>query len=139
MRSRLLFATAALLAVTAGPALAQSGQQPSEPRRDGGLHVCCGGSVGYVGGGSGTISGHVRGPGGPGAGRTPATEPVVADPDVLNDGKVTPARVPAVGDRRIDAKKTSASWELPALLAAMAILGGASLLVGYRRRPFDVA
>src|SRR5688572_16180563 len=103
MRGRALaFLIAGFVLISAPAALAKLPQQP-EQSGDGGLNVCCGGTVGYVGG-SGSISGNVRGPSGGPGGTAPAQEPAPEPAtSVLNDGEVADAETPATTRKISDA------------------------------------
>jgi len=83
------FLLAALLSVAA-PALAQSSAPPAG---NGGLTVCCGGTFGYIGGGSGSVSGHVVGPAGIGA---PVTHAAPTNTSALTDNITHAAKLPVL-------------------------------------------
>jgi hypothetical protein len=116
LRMLLVLPLIALVTVLATPAMAQSTGGESSSG-DGGLHVSGGGVVGYVGG-SGSISGNVRGPGGGSSSRAPTRAPDPG-PAAVTDGVVEPAELPIV-ESPVDA--TNASSPGPNLLFA-AMLG----------------
>ena len=110
------------------PALAQSSDAPSS----GGLTVCCGATFGYVGG-SGSVSGSIRGPGGDGGSpsRAEVARPAAtAGPTAVLGGLVRPASLPAVAPT----VTTTAAHRnvVPWVLAVLVLLG--SVFV-YRRFP----
>ena len=119
MRARLLVLLVAVAACAASPAAAQSGAE-APTKGDGGLHVSDGGMVGYVGG-SGSISGTVRGPGGSGGSGAPAPKPAVADagPSAITDGKVTPARISVPDASDAIPARSESPWRGPLIAAAM--------------------
>jgi hypothetical protein len=132
MIRRALLAVAVFFALATGPgALAQSGEAPSG---DGGLHVSGGGTVGYVGG-SGSISGTVRGPaGGRGRPSGPAVAPAPA-PNASKDGVVAPARQAKVAKEvKTDAAPVSDTMSMVpfAVVVAASIIAMALFI---RRRP----
>jgi hypothetical protein len=129
MRVLLSIAVVAVFVTTTPSALAQSADDSGE----GGLHVCCGGSVGYIGGGSGTISGHVRGPSG--SGSHEAVKPSVADtPSALDGGAVKTLRLPALSERDLHAERAASTWPRVFPYAALLLLAAAVFVV-YRRLP----
>lgn len=122
---------AAFLLLLASPALAKP-EQPAQ-RGDGGLHVCCGGMIGSVGG-SGSISGTVRGPGaGPSAPRPVVREDV---PPALTKGIVEPAEIAVRDDEPVEAEEASSTATGP-LLAAL-LVAVAAIAIFARRRSAPV-
>ena len=138
MRGRLvvvgLFAFTVLLGA---PAFAQ------DTEGDGGLHVSGGGMIGTVGG-SGSVSGTVRGPEGGGGASRPAPASVVkADPaDQLNavtDGDVKPATIAERPAQPLDATPIASSSSMPAMLLTVLIPSIVAAGVFYAiRRPRQI-
>jgi hypothetical protein len=108
----------------AAPAFAQS----DAPEGDGGLHVCCGGMVGSVGG-SGSISGTVRGPGAPARASNPAPAKADTAPSAVTDGAVAPAKIEPA-DESLNEAPTAATGSAPngPLLAALIVAIAAAVL-----------
>ena len=96
---------------------------------DGGLHVCCGGSVGYVGG-SGSISGHVRGPGGS---STHHVAPKTSVPNATTGGDTSPV---VLLKRHVDAapvKSHAPLWPGALLATILSMLVAVGVAYAFRR------
>jgi hypothetical protein len=127
VRGVILVAAALLVAFAA----AAGAKEPRKPPSDGGLHVSGGGVVGYVGGGSGSISGNVTGPGG---GRSSGIEPAVdTKPTAIDGGVVSKTRLPAEGVQTTSASQAPDASGLA--LWVLAVLGAGAMIWLYRRRP----
>src|SRR5438132_14171368 len=130
MRRVSLCVLAVAFVVTAGlPALAQNSDAPSSA---GGLTVCCGATFGYIGG-SGSVSGSIRGTGGDGGSpsRAAVARPAAtAGPTAVLGGLVRPASLPAVASTVTPAaaRRNVVPW----VVAVLVLLG--SVFV-YRRLP----
>jgi hypothetical protein len=138
MRLVLTFVIAVLVGMAA-PAVAQEADRSAERSRDGGLRVCCGATFGYIGG-SGTISGEVRGPAGGSSQRAPAPAPAPdPEPNVLMNGEVTPVKVTsAVSEEPLAVESAPASWPRGLLGGIMAAVVLAGIVIGFRRRSATV-
>jgi hypothetical protein len=124
---RVCFALFLLLVALPTPVLAQS-----EGGGSSSLNVCCGGSVSYVGG-SGSISGTVRGPAGRPARQAPAKP--AAEPSAVTGGKVEPAVLPELPTSQLASDTEAGSWRRTAVMIALAAIAVSIVAVLGRRRP----
>jgi hypothetical protein len=134
---RIGFVALALALMTAGATPAGAQSTPQQPTSgDGGLHVSNGGSIGYVGG-SGSISGTVRGPGGGDRRGSSAPKRAVTPkpdgPSAVTGGVVEPAEAGVLRPQSVENAKDASSLTGPMLAAGMVALACAVLFV--RRRP----
>ena len=126
-----MFCVLGALHVAPGPAFAQSAPPPS-----GGLTVCCGGTFGYIGGGSGSVSGSVVGPGG--GGSSPTVQHTAVDatnPSALAGSVVHGAAIPvsSLRARTVSShRQPVASTAIAATILALMVLG---LGVVHRKLP----
>ena len=129
MRRLTLLCCVALIALTSPTAVGQTSNR--QPNGDGGLHVCCGGSVGYVGG-SGSISGNVVGPGGGGGGQRAAAPATDVQPNAATNGSLEPAL--QIRDSSAEKSTPAASKTSIPYIPIAAVLGALLLFVVVRTR-----
>lgn len=132
-----LFVGVAAAVLGLGP-IAYAQAEPEQPRRgDGGLHVSGGASVGYVGGGSGSISGNVVGPGGGASSGAAAPKKEVApapaeQPSAVAGGQVSDA-IPVEAAQTDPASERTADPVIFWFAIVGLIVAGAAVLLAGRR------
>ena len=135
MRRMVVFAVAVGSVLGVLGLLAPAARSQPDDKRDGSLKVCCGGSVGYIGG-SGSISGNIVGPAGrtskaPSQPKSVAPAPQVEQPSATTGGAVADFELPLP----VEAEPVSRATADPVVFwAAIAGLLGAGALIFFRGR-----